>query len=423
VKGIIASRPLKKAPRLPGHPLCARLPALVQTAGMGSYHMAEKILIIDDDVDTLKLVGLMLERQGYSIAVASNGTLGISRAAAEKPDLILLDVMMPDLDGYEVTRRLRTNPALAHIPIIMFTAKSMVDDKVAGFEAGVDDYLTKPTHPAELTAHVKAVLSRSATAKAAPEPSRDRERGRVVAFLGARGGAGTSTLAVNTAVVLHGGGQDVILAEFNPGRGSIALDLNLPNPVGLSNLLTRSLKDIHLRSIDGELTTHRTGVRLLLASSRPKESELEQAVPQMEAIVNHLAAMATLVVLDLGAGLRPYVMPLANLSDRIILVSEPVHPSNTIALNLIEELSSNGLGRHKISLALVTRERTSLQIPWQQMAADLGVDLAGLVSPAPEQAHQATQEGAPFVLLHPDTLVGDQMRKLAGHIATELLLA
>jgi pilus assembly protein CpaE len=237
-----------------------------------------KILIIDDDVDTLKLVGLMLERQGYRIAVASNGTLGISRAAAEKPDLILLDVMMPDLDGYEVTRRLRSDPALAHIPIIMFTAKSMVDDKVAGFEAGVDDYLTKPTHPAELTAHVKAVLSRITTAKAAPEPTRDRERARVVAFLGARGGSGTSTLALNTAVVLHGGGQDVILAEFNPGRGSIALDLNLPNPVGLSNLLTRSPKDIHLRSIDGEPTTHRAGRPSLLASS-PRSDLRQQKIP------------------------------------------------------------------------------------------------------------------------------------------------
>jgi len=384
--------------------------------------MAEKILIIDDDIDTLKLVGLMLERQGYRIAVASNGTLGISRASVEKPDLILLDVMMPDLDGYEVTRRLRTDPALAHIPIIMFTAKSMVDDKVAGFEAGVDDYLTKPTHPAELTAHVKAVLSRTATGKAVPEP-RERDRARVVAFLGARGGSGTSTLAVNTAVVLHGGGQDVILAEMNPGRGSIALDLNLPNPVGLSNLLIRSLKDIHLRSIDGELITHRTGVRLLLASSRPKDSELEQAVPQMEAVVRNLATMATVVVVDLGSGLRPYVMPLANIADRVILVSEPVYPSNTIARNLIDELSASGLGRHRISLALLTRERTSLQIPWQQMAADLGVDLAGLVSPAPEQAHQAAQNGAPLVLLHPDTLVGDQIRKLAAHIATELQLA
>src|SRR3990170_4893554 len=121
--------------------------------------MADKILIIDDDIDTLKLVGLMLERQGYEITVASNGSGGLNKAAAERPQLILLDVMMPDLDGYEVTRRLRSDPGMASIPIIMFTAKTMVDDKVAGFEAGVDDYLTNPPPPAELPAHVKAVSS------------------------------------------------------------------------------------------------------------------------------------------------------------------------------------------------------------------------------------------------------------------------
>ncbi|MEJ2563869.1 MAG: response regulator [Anaerolineales bacterium] len=92
--------------------------------------MAEKILIIDDDVDTLKLVGLMLERHGYEIVVASNGALGIERAKEDTPQLILLDIMMPDMDGYEVTRRLRADPALAHLPIIMFTAKTMVDDQV-----------------------------------------------------------------------------------------------------------------------------------------------------------------------------------------------------------------------------------------------------------------------------------------------------
>ncbi|MGD8865227.1 MAG: response regulator, partial [Anaerolineales bacterium] len=160
--------------------------------------MAEKVLIIDDDVDTLKLVGLMLERQGYEIAVASNGTIGLEKAEDLKPELILLDVMMPDLDGYEVTKRLRSDPSLAHIPIIMFTAKTMVDDKVAGFEAGVDDYLTKPTHPAELTAHVKAVLQRSAQARSAPEA-----KAQIVAFLGTRSGIGTTTLALNSAIILQ----------------------------------------------------------------------------------------------------------------------------------------------------------------------------------------------------------------------------
>ncbi len=377
--------------------------------------MAEKILIVDDDIDTLKLVGLMLERQGYRIAVASNGALGLNKAAAERPDLILLDVMMPDMDGYEVTRRLRTDPALAHIPIIMFTAKTMVDDKVAGFEAGVDDYLTKPTHPAELTAHVKAVLARAIQTR-----STKTEKAKVLSFLGSRGGVGTTTLAINIAVVMKTLGQEVVLAEMNPGSGSVALSLGLKESAGLSNLLTRSLKDIHLRSVESELTDHNTGIRLLVASAYPREVELEQAVPQMEAVVRNLSTMCTLVILDLGSGMRPHVVPLLNMSDRVVLVVEPVYPSATIARNLLDDLQNAGINRHKISLALMTRERTSLQLPWQQVESDLGIDLAGLLSPAPEQAHQADQNGTPLILLHPGTLVGDQIRKLSNRLATLL---
>ena len=325
--------------------------------------------------------------------------------------------MMPDLDGYEVTRRLRSDPAMAHIPIIMFTAKTMVDDKVAGFEAGVDDYLTKPTHPAELTAHVKAVLARTVQAKPAPS-----ERAKMVAFLGAKGGIGTSTLALNVAVALQARGQDVILAEINPGRGSIGLSLGNQEPVGLTNLLSRSLKDIHLRSVEAELISDRTGVRLLLASPMPKETDLEQAVPQMEAILTNLASMCTVVVVDLGDGVRPYVKPVLKACDRVIIVTEPLYPSTVIARALVDDLEASGIGRHKIHLALVTRERTSLQQPWRQVATDLGLELAGILSPAPEQAHQAAQGGRPLIVVHPESLVSDQFQKLAEHIAINLHL-
>jgi DNA-binding response OmpR family regulator len=377
--------------------------------------MAEKILIIDDDIDTLKLVGLMLERQGYEIAVASNGTLGLTKVRTEQPNLILLDVMMPDLDGYEVTRRIRSDHSLAHIPIIMFTAKTMVDDKVLGFEAGVDDYLTKPTHPAELTAHVKAVLAR--TAQAGTETS---EKARSIAFLGARGGLGTTTLALNVSIALQHRGHDVILAEMSPGQGTLALDLDIHQPIGLTNLLTRSLKDIHLRSVDSEIFSHKTGLRLLTSGSRPRDTELEQAIPQMEAVVSNLSAMCTTVVLDLGSGLRPQTHPLMINCDRIILVVEPIHPTNLIGQALLEELETRGIARHRISLALITRERTSLQIPWQQVSNDLGLELAGIISPAPEQAHQASQTGTPLIVLHPAGLVSDQIHKMADHIASFL---
>jgi pilus assembly protein CpaE len=352
--------------------------------------MAEKVLIIDDDIDTLKLVGLMLERQGYEIVVASNGTIGLNKAAEEKPELILLDVMMPDLDGYEVTKRLRSNPGLAHIPIIMFTAKTMVDDKVAGFEAGVDDYLTKPTHPAELTAHVKAVLTRTAQARTTPE-----EQAQIVGFLGSRSGIGTSTLALNSAIVLQDQGYEVILAEINPGHGSVGLELDIQSPTGISNLLSRSLKDIHLRSVEAEVVSHNTGIRLLLSSFHPKETELEQAVPQMEAIVNNLASLCTLLILDLGAGLKPYVKPILEICDRIILVVEPVYPSDAMGRAVLQDLETSGINRRKLNLALINRVPTSLQIPWRKVEEELNIELAGIVSPAPEQAHQASQAGNP----------------------------
>jgi CheY-like chemotaxis protein/MinD-like ATPase involved in chromosome partitioning or flagellar assembly len=377
--------------------------------------MAEKVLIIDDDVDTLKLVGLMLERQGYEIVVASNGTLGLAKAAEERPELILLDVMMPDLDGYEVTNRLRADPALAHIPIIMFTAKTMVDDKVAGFEAGVDDYLTKPTHPAELTAHVKAVLARSAQATKAPV-----DRGQIISFLGSRNGIGTSTLALNVGILLQKAGEDVIVAEFNPGHGSIALELNIVNPGSLSNLLTRSLKDIHLRSVESEIVSHKSGIRLLLSSYHPRDHELEQAVPQFEAVLSNLSSMCTVLILDLGAGINPYVIPMLQQSDHTVIVVEPVYPSNAMGQALLQDLETSGINPHKLSLALINRVPTSLQIPWRQVENDLGIRLTGIVSPAPEQAHQAAQNGQPLVLSHPESLAADQIRKISENIETVL---
>lgn len=377
--------------------------------------MTNKVLIIDDDVDTLKLVGLMLERQGYEISVASNGTIGLAKAAEDKPELILLDVMMPDLDGYEVTKRLRSNPALAHIPIIMFTAKTMVDDKVAGFEAGVDDYLTKPTHPAELTAHVKAVLARSAQAVATPEAN-----AQIVSFLGSRSGIGTTTLALNSGVALLDKGYDVIIAEINPGHGSMGLELDIQDPSGLSNVLSRSLKDIHLRSVEAEIVNHSSGVRLLLSSFHPRETELEQAVPQIEAVVSNLASMCDLLILDLGAGLKPYTKPLLQQCTRIILIVEPIYPSDAMGRALLQELETSGINTSKIGLALINRVGTSLQVPWRQVESDLGIELAGIVSPAPEQAHQASQAGSPLVDSYADSLVSEQIRKLAESLLTYL---
>ncbi|HKY79381.1 MAG TPA: response regulator, partial [Anaerolineales bacterium] len=152
-----------------------------------------KILVVDDDLDTVKLVGTTLEKQGYVILAAQQGVEALDIAAQQHPDLILLDIMMPKMDGFEVIRRLRADPATSAIPVIMFTAKSQVDDKVAGLEAGADEYLTKPTHPAELVARVRSVLKRS-TSMLPPLPEGPKAGRAVIGVLAAKGGQGVSTL-------------------------------------------------------------------------------------------------------------------------------------------------------------------------------------------------------------------------------------
>lgn len=118
------------------------------------------ILVVDDDRNLRKIIQTNLELAGYDVTTAANGEDALRALDGLQPDLIVLDVMMPLMDGYEVARRVRRHPANTHVPIIMLTAKSEVEDKLAGFEAGADDYITKPFGPQELLARVKAKIRR-----------------------------------------------------------------------------------------------------------------------------------------------------------------------------------------------------------------------------------------------------------------------
>lgn len=120
----------------------------------------KRILVVDDDRNLRKIIQTNLELAGYDVSTAPNGEEAMQLLDVMQPDLVVLDVMMPLMDGYEVARRIRRHPSNTHVPIIMLTAKSEVEDKLAGFEAGADDYITKPFGPQELLARVRAKIRR-----------------------------------------------------------------------------------------------------------------------------------------------------------------------------------------------------------------------------------------------------------------------
>ncbi len=119
-----------------------------------------EILVVDDDRPSLKLISFLLREEGYTVSIAQDGQTALNRIQQELPDLVILDVMMPHIDGFEVCRRIRR---MAKIPIIFLSAKGLIDDRVMGLKEGGDDYLVKPFDPKELLARVEAVLRRSGT--------------------------------------------------------------------------------------------------------------------------------------------------------------------------------------------------------------------------------------------------------------------
>jgi len=141
---------------------------------------SEKILIIEDEEDILALVHYNLAREGFQVACATSGEEGLSLAGEERPALILLDLMLPGVDGLEVCRRLRADEPTAEIPIVMMTAKGEESDVVAGLELGADDYVTKPFSPKILVARVRAVLRRRGARTSAEEEAEALVHGDLV---------------------------------------------------------------------------------------------------------------------------------------------------------------------------------------------------------------------------------------------------
>ncbi|MBP7694060.1 MAG: response regulator, partial [Anaerolineales bacterium] len=152
--------------------------------------MSARIYVVDDSPVTAGAARHYLEAVGYQVEVLPDGPTALRAVEQKPPDLILLDVVMPGIDGFEVCRRLRQTPAGAGLPIIMLTGESTISDKKRGFEAGADDYLLKPVEAAELQMRVAAQLRRVMRAGSAPV-------GRVITVFSLRGGAGCSSLAVN----------------------------------------------------------------------------------------------------------------------------------------------------------------------------------------------------------------------------------
>jgi pilus assembly protein CpaE len=373
----------------------------------------KRVLVIDDEQLTLRLTTHIFQKGGYEVHLAGSGTEGLAKAESVRPDLVVLDVMMPDMNGLEVCQRLRANHSTASLPIIMLSAKGQIDDKVNGFRAGADDYVEKPVSPKELLARSYALLQR---AKRNPV-----SKARIIAVVGVKGGVGVTTVAVNLATTLVAqDDQSVLLAELRSHRGTVAHNLGMTPSQDLGGLLSINPTQINRREVIRRVAQHPSGLRVLVAPQQVTDHPL--TATHVEVIIETLSVEANYLILDLPVVAGPAVHQALDRADQIVLVTEPESPSLACARADLETLRGWGVFE-RTHLVVVSRARSSAMVARPEIEEQLGIPVVTSLPPAPETFQLAASEGIPVVVSKPDTLAASALKRLAKVVAERVPVA
>src|SRR3990172_944527 len=235
------------------------------------------ILLIDDEVIFHRMIEHSLQPLGHSVHSELTGIAGLAAAARYHPDVIITDLNLPDVSGYEVTRRLRRDPAFAQTPILVLTGQSGLQDKLLSFESGADDHITKPFEPVELVARMTVLLRRvemfrqALPAAAAAVPLRTA---RLTAVHTLRGGVGSSLLAVNLALGLNSlWTAPTALLDLVLTAGQVALLLNMPLKRTWADLADYKPQELEFEILQSIIAHHNSGLDFIAAPTYPTDAE------------------------------------------------------------------------------------------------------------------------------------------------------
>ena len=363
--------------------------------------MMASVLIIDDDLDLLNMLRMMLERGGHSVTTTADGADGLAKAHDLRPDIAIVDVMMPGMHGYQVCRKLREDPVTADMAILVLTARAQPVDREAALEAKADDYMSKPVAPNELLDKVNELLERRQTA--------GQPQQFLVTLLSLRGGVGVSSIAVNLALTAQQSGVDTCLVDLSLTSGHAALQLRLSPKITWADWL-RTPADLKPEAIDKYLLAHESGLKLLAAPFVPAVDANIPPEPFF-ALLGLLRERFRRVIVDAPSVLNGATRAALQVADEIWLVLAPEVASLQSTVATLRAFKNLGVDDAKV--ALVSNQvvpRAGLALPAMEKALNRSMAVS---LPYDEAQAGAFGQGTPLMISHPDSPLAAAIRAIA----------
>jgi len=379
------------------------------------------ILLIDDEVIFHRMIEHSLQPLGHSVHCELTGIAGLAAAARLRPDVIITDLNLPDVSGYEVTRRLRRDPAFAQTPILVLTSQSGLQDKLASFEAGADDHITKPFEPVELIARMNVLLRRVEMfrqALPANAPVRPPKTARLIAVHTLRGGVGSSLLAVNLALGLNAlWATPTALLDLVLTAGQVALLLNMPLKRTWADLAEYKPQEMDFEILQSIIAHHSSGLNFIAAPTYPTDAEglsndtFTTSLRLMRPEYDYLVA-------DLPHDFSEVSLLTLDAADVILLVIAPELSSIRAAAAALDTYNRLGYAPDKVRLVLNNIFPRG-GLPRERIEQALNKQVTITLPYAPDILIQAINLGRPIIQEEPGEALSILLEDFAFYLSQE----
>jgi len=377
-----------------------------------------RVLLIDDEQFYYKLIEKKLKESDYDLEYAKSGSEGLAKIPSFNPGLLIIDLKMPEMDGFQILERLRRDSKFNRIPVIVITAKDELSEKLKAFDLGADDYLVKPFQPEELVARMGILTRRGKAMQTADDASKDAGDVSVIAVHSLRGGLGCSSISVNLGLAFQKlWNKQTILVDGVLTAGQIALMLNAKSHATWENLVGIREDNLDDMVVDEMMCEHESGIRYVASPRFPIAADTFTN-EILSLFMEKVKEQNDFVVVDTSHDFSDMAINMLNMSSSILLVMAPEMASLRSTMSALEIYDRLGVSVEKVKIVL-NNNSSNPAIKQVQLEKVLKREIDFVLPYEAGEVNRALNFGKPFILENPDLPICIDLEVMAYKLSDE----
>ena len=377
-----------------------------------------RVLLIDDEQFYFKLLQKVLKAADYQLEYAKSGSEGLAKIPSFDPELLIVDLKLPELDGFEILRRLRRDPKFSYIPVVVITSHDELNDKLKAFELGADDYLVKPFQPEELVARMGILARRGRAMQIAQKETTSASAATIVTVHSLRGGLGCSSIVVNLGLAFQKlWGKRTLLVDSVLTAGQVALLLDAKPGATWENLVGVELENLDDMVVGEVMCSDKSGIRYIASPRYPIAADTFSN-ETLRLLMDRIKNQSDFIIVDTAHDFSDMTINMLSMSSTILLVMAPEMASLRTTMSALEIYDRLGISLDKVKIAL-NNNSSNPAIKQVQLEKVLKRPIDFVLPFEAGEVNRALNFGQPFILSNPDLPICLVLERMAYELSNE----